>query len=51
LAWPIAVDGEADLPEIWSEPLTIVVDALRKFKTYDKLRDNLPDVPLIGSRA
>lgn len=49
LAWPITIEGEADLPEIWPDPLSIVVDALRKYKTYDLLRQNMPDVPLIDS--
>ncbi|GAC1663671.1 MAG: transglutaminase family protein [Candidatus Acidiferrum sp.] len=44
LAFAITVDGEADFPEIWAEPLAVVVDALRTYTTYDALWENLPDV-------
>jgi transglutaminase-like putative cysteine protease len=39
--------GEADLPEIWPEPLNCVVQALRSFKTWDSLFVNLPDIELL----
>jgi hypothetical protein len=29
--------GERDLPEIWSEPLSIVAGALRRHRTWDAL--------------
>jgi transglutaminase-like putative cysteine protease len=38
---------EADLPEIWPEPLEYVVSALRKHSDYTDLYHNLPDVELI----
>jgi transglutaminase-like putative cysteine protease len=47
LAFPILVDGEADLPEIWTEPLSVVVQALRQHKTIQDVSDNLPDIHLI----
>ena len=47
LAFPIQMEGEADLPEIWPEPLPVVVEALRACQTYDELLSALPDVPLI----
>jgi len=47
LAFPINLPSEADLPEIWSEPLTIVTSALEKYATYDEVYNNLPDVELI----
>jgi transglutaminase-like putative cysteine protease len=47
LAWPIAVEGEADLPEIWPDPLPVIVETLRKHDTYDRAAENLPDIPLI----
>ena len=37
LAFPIQVKGEAHLPEIWSEPLPIVIEALRAHQTFDSL--------------
>ena len=47
LAFPIISEGEADLPEIWSEPLEVVVRVLEKSRTYLEVADNLPDVELI----
>ena len=47
LAFPIATLGEADLPEIWSEPLPSVIDALKYGKTYQEVADNLPDIELV----
>ena len=49
LAYPIVIEGEADLPEIWSEPLDIVVEALTKAKNYSDVAENLPDVELLNS--
>ena len=47
LAFPIITPGEADLPEIWAEPLPIIVQALKRGNTYQEVADNLPDVELI----
>ncbi len=44
LAFKIALAGEADLPSIYSDPLCQVVKALRTYKTYDTLAENLPDI-------
>ncbi|MFT7388326.1 MAG: hypothetical protein ACI8VC_001572, partial [Candidatus Endobugula sp.] len=41
-------EGEADLPEIWAEPLAIIIDALEPGKTFQDVADNLPDVALIS---
>src|SRR4051812_13886307 len=41
LAFPIVLPGEADLPEIWSDPLPIVVDALRTHSSADALWEDL----------
>ena len=49
LAFPLAWQGEADLPEVWPEPLPVVVESLRTHATYDALAANLPDVPLLSS--
>jgi transglutaminase-like putative cysteine protease len=46
LAFSPRLPGEADLPEIWAEPLPVVVDALRRYTTAAELREHLPDVPL-----
>lgn len=47
LAFPIVTPGEADLPEIWAEPLPIVTDVLLNNKTFQGVADNLPDIELI----
>ena len=47
LAFPIAHEGEADLPEIWAEPLPLVVKALESFDDYWQLSEHLPDIELI----
>ena len=46
LAYTVVSKGEADLPEIWVEPLDIVVNTLENSKTYSDVLDNLPDVEL-----
>lgn len=40
---------EADLPEIWPEPLLVVTRALTSFGTIEDVAANLPDVELIAS--
>jgi hypothetical protein len=47
LAFPIVTEGEADLPEIWAEPLPVVIQALTRHKTVQSVADNLPDVELV----
>ncbi len=47
LAFPIKLEAEADLPEIWSEPLEVVISVLEKYKTYNEVYENLPDIELI----
>lgn len=51
LAFATDLEGEADLPEIWPEPLAIVVEALRAGKDYLDVANNLPDVDLIKSQT
>jgi transglutaminase-like putative cysteine protease len=46
LAFPIRDPQERDLPEIWSEPLPVVVEALEFYETYDQVLANLPDIEL-----
>jgi transglutaminase-like putative cysteine protease len=47
LAYEAKIDGEADLPEIWADPLPVVAETLSEYKTYDEVYDNLPDIQLI----
>ncbi|MCF8179223.1 MAG: transglutaminase family protein [Sulfuritalea sp.] len=48
LAFAIGSHGEADLPEIWAEPLAIVVRALDEGKTWRDVGENLPDIELVS---
>jgi transglutaminase-like putative cysteine protease len=43
LAFPADMKLEATLPEIWAEPLDVVVDVLTKYKTFTEVCQNLPD--------
>lgn len=49
LAFPIRDDAERDLPEIWPEPLPLVVEALSRWHSVTELIANLPDIALIAS--
>lgn len=46
LAFALTLPGETDLPEIWPDPLPLVVDALRSHDTAESLGRHLPDVVL-----
>lgn len=48
LAFAVREPNERDLPEIWAEPLSIVVETLERYPTYDQVLAHLPDVDLIG---
>jgi transglutaminase-like putative cysteine protease len=43
LAFALTATGEADLPDIYSDPLPEVVAVLRRYKTFDEVARNLPD--------
>ncbi len=47
LAFRICVEGEMDLPAIWSEPPEQVVRVLTQSQTYQEVAANLPDIALI----
>jgi hypothetical protein len=47
LAFSPSSAGEADLAEIWADPLPVVVNALRAHVTTDTLSRNLPDVEIL----
>lgn len=40
-------EGEVDFPEVWHEPLPIVVKVLQKYSDYEDVRKNLPDVEIV----
>lgn len=48
LAFSPNAAGEADLPEIWADPLPVVVNALRAHVTTDTLSRNLPDLEILA---
>jgi transglutaminase-like putative cysteine protease len=47
LAFSIVDTSERDLPEIWSEPLPLVIEALSLNKTVEQVFDNLPDIEIV----
>lgn len=47
LAFKLIVSGEADLPEIWPEPMPEVTQVLSQSKTYLEVAQNLPYIELI----
>ena len=50
LAYHIRVVGEKDLPEIWPEPLAVVVQVLENGIDYMHVSGNLPDIQLIKEK-
>lgn len=44
LAFKVVLPGEADLPEIWPDPLEIVVKTLRAYNTWQAISEHLPDI-------
>ncbi|MCQ6963826.1 transglutaminase-like domain-containing protein [Methanolobus chelungpuianus] len=50
LAYYIKAEGEADLPEIWADPLPVIVEALSRYNNYAELYDNMPDIPVISKK-
>ena len=50
LAFAVREREERMLPEIWAEPLPIVVDALQGHATWDQVLANLPDVELFAQQ-
>ena len=51
LAFPILTKGEADLPEIWAEPLSVVVDTLTQYSDFLEVANNLPDIVLYKTHS
>jgi len=44
LAFQLSLPGELDLPEVWADPLPVVVRALKQHATAEALGGNLPDL-------
>lgn len=47
LAFSIKDKNERDLPEIWAEPLPLIVAALTEHATVEAVAENLPDIELV----
>lgn len=47
LAFAINIDGEIDFPQILFDPLPVIIESLRRYKTKDELWNNLPDLQSI----
>jgi transglutaminase-like putative cysteine protease len=47
LAFPIVGSSERDFPEIWAEPLSLIITALTQYETVEQVFDNLPDMEVI----
>ncbi len=47
LAFRVRDPQERDLPEIWSEPLPVVISAMEAFPDFAQLAQNLPDIQLL----
>ena len=50
LAFAVREREERMLPEIWAEPLPVVVEALQRHATWDQVLANLPDVELFAQQ-
>ncbi len=48
LAFSPGLPGELDLPEVFADPLPVVVEALRSHSSVLQLGQDLPDIPLWG---
>jgi len=46
LAFQLNFESEFDVPEIFTEPLTVVISTLEKYETYIDVLENLPDIEL-----
>jgi transglutaminase-like putative cysteine protease len=44
LAFPIELPGESDLKGVFSEPLPVIIAALKRYGTVGELAKNLPDL-------
>ena len=47
LAFKPRFDGEADLPEVWPDPLPQIINSLCTYPTYDELWENLPNIEIL----
>ncbi len=50
LAFSVQIRGEVNLPEIWYDPLPVIVEVLRQYNTKDELWENLPDIQIVSTK-
>jgi len=50
LAFPMLGEWELDLPEVWPEPLPVVIHALTAHATVEEVGNNLPDIEVLRRR-
>jgi len=48
LAFALGEENERDLPEIWPEPLPVVVEVLERYDDVAQVFAHLPNIPLVG---
>lgn len=48
LAFSVMGLQERDFPEVWSEPLPLVVEALQQYQSVAELNRNLPDIQVLS---
>jgi transglutaminase-like putative cysteine protease len=46
LAFSVQIDGEIDFPVLLHDPLPVIIEVLRQYKSKDELWDNLPDTKI-----
>ncbi len=46
-AFEVTEPQERNLPEIWSEPLPVIVQSLQSYQSVEELYRNLPDIQLV----
>ncbi len=47
LAYSIVNKGECNFQGIWPEPLSVVVDVLETYTSYNEVSENLPDIEIL----
>jgi transglutaminase-like putative cysteine protease len=47
LAFPIVSGPDLDLPELWHEPLPVVIQTLTVYSSVEQVANNLPDIEVI----
>ena len=49
LPYVAAAPGEAELPEIWAEPLPLIIDVLTCYADIEAVRRHLPDIEIAAA--